>query len=320
MSSSIHQAQDKLFKQAMSNIKVATDFFQAHLPQEILEQSDLTTLRLEKNSFVDDSFKNLEADVIYQVKIKEKDSFFYLLCENQSEVDPMIAFRLLVYTVDLLKFYRKQHPKSSLLPVVYPLVVYSGEKPWDAPRVVFDLFHQPALAKAFFLNAYQLIDICRVQDEALRQRTLSGIVEFALKNKRIYDLEKFLKSLFPWLNEVEIQAGSDFAKIILRYTANSLDAHGKDLYLEKANNYLSSNLQGEVMTLAQEFREEGIKVGVQQGLQQGEYSLLLRQLQRKFDTIPDTYQKKLSEADAETLLVWGERILEAKTLEDIFKN
>jgi len=50
---------------------------------------------------------------------------------------------------------------------------------------------------------------------------------------------------------------------------------------------------------------------------QGEKELLLRQLKRRFGVISDHYLAKINQADKDSLLLWGESILEAKTLADI---
>jgi hypothetical protein len=65
--------------------------------------------------------------------------------------------------------------------------------------------------------------------------------------------------------------------------------------------------------------QQGMQQGIQQGIQQGEGTLLLRLLQVKFKNIPDSYRQKIEQANAETLLLWGERILASEDLEDIFK-
>lgn len=75
------------------------------------------------------------------------------------------------------------------------------------------------------------------------------------------------------------------------------------------------------------FERHGIKKGIQQGLEQGielgvqkgEVAVLLRQLQRKFKIIPDSYREKIEGADAETLLIWSDRILDGEGLEEIFR-
>ncbi len=64
--------------------------------------------------------------------------------------------------------------------------------------------------------------------------------------------------------------------------------------------------------------EKGKLQGMSQGRQEGEASLLIRQLTRKFGELPQNYRERIVHADAETLLIWGERILEVEKLEDIF--
>lgn len=115
---------------------------------------------------------------------------------------------------------------------------------------------------------------------------------------------------------------------MLRYVIDGMEANDKNLFLEKSNQYLATELRGEVMTLAQQFEqvgvvkgmEQGLQQGMKQGMQQGEYNLLLRQLRLKFHNIPEVYQQRLVHADAETLLIWGDRVLGAATLKDIFEE
>jgi Domain of unknown function (DUF4351) len=64
----------------------------------------------------------------------------------------------------------------------------------------------------------------------------------------------------------------------------------------------------------------GIKKGIQQGIQQGGHNLLLELLEHKFRTIPNRYRQELLEADAERLSLLGKRVLEATSLEDVFKD
>ncbi|MFM8333211.1 MAG: Rpn family recombination-promoting nuclease/putative transposase [Candidatus Methylumidiphilus sp.] len=53
------------------------------------------------------------------------------------------------------------------------------------------------------------------------------------------------------------------------------------------------------------------------GEKKGEAKLLLRLLERKFRPLPDTARQRVAEADAETLLVWGERMLDANSLDEV---
>ncbi|MCB1827899.1 MAG: Rpn family recombination-promoting nuclease/putative transposase [Coxiellaceae bacterium] len=206
MVTDVHQPHDGLFQQAMKNITVARDFFEAHLPQSLQKRIDLSQLRLEKKSFIDDRSQRLESDIIYSLKIDEESSiYFYLLCEHQSRVDPDMPYRLLRYQMRLMEQHRAQHPKSDL-PIIYPMVLYSGKSPWNKSRSLFDYYGEQAeLAKSLWSAPFQLIDLHRVKDDELQKHQLSGLMEFALKNKKVRDFRKFLQRLLPWLDQVNIE-------------------------------------------------------------------------------------------------------------------
>lgn len=61
------------------------------------------------------------------------------------------------------------------------------------------------------------------------------------------------------------------------------------------------------MTLAEQLRTEGEQV------------LLMKQLHHRFSTLPQDYEIRIKNARAEELLRWGERILDAKSLEEVFE-
>ena len=62
----------------------------------------------------------------------------------------------------------------------------------------------------------------------------------------------------------------------------------------------------------------GFKKGKQQGLQQGESAMLFRLLERKFGQVSEEVKQKIESADSDTLLEWGEKILSASTMYDVF--
>jgi len=64
--------------------------------------------------------------------------------------------------------------------------------------------------------------------------------------------------------------------------------------------------------------EKGIEQGIEQGLVMGEAALLLRLLERRFGPLPAATRQRIAAADADTLLLFGERVLDAQSLEDVF--
>ena len=55
-----------------------------------------------------------------------------------------------------------------------------------------------------------------------------------------------------------------------------------------------------------------------EGRVEGEAALLLRLLERKFPPLPESARQRIATADAETLLVWGERVLDANNLDEVW--
>jgi len=69
-----------------------------------------------------------------------------------------------------------------------------------------------------------------------------------------------------------------------------------------------------------EGRQEGREEGRAEGRMEGEAAVLLRLMERKFHPLSESARQRVADADAETLLVWAERVLDATCLEDVWGN
>ena len=73
----------------------------------------------------------------------------------------------------------------------------------------------------------------------------------------------------------------------------------------------------------EEWKRQGLEQGLQQGRvegrQEGEAAILIRLLTLRFGPLDESSLRQIHQADADTLLQWGERVLTAVTLEDVFK-
>ena len=68
----------------------------------------------------------------------------------------------------------------------------------------------------------------------------------------------------------------------------------------------------------QEWTQQWLEEGRQQGRQEGEARLLTRQLEQRFGTLNDTVRARIQQAGPDELLSWGERLLTAQTLSEVF--
>jgi hypothetical protein len=58
----------------------------------------------------------------------------------------------------------------------------------------------------------------------------------------------------------------------------------------------------------------------EQGRRQGKSELLLRQAERKFGPLAVRDRARIELADADRLLCWGERLIAAHSLEEVFRG
>nr|VFJ53114.1 MAG: protein of unknown function (DUF4351) [Candidatus Kentron sp. FW] len=64
--------------------------------------------------------------------------------------------------------------------------------------------------------------------------------------------------------------------------------------------------------------ELGMEKGRQEGMERGQITLLTRLLSYKFGTLSPMVTQRIDNARPEELAMWGERVLSAKKLDEVF--
>jgi hypothetical protein len=72
--------------------------------------------------------------------------------------------------------------------------------------------------------------------------------------------------------------------------------------------------------LSQGIYDQGRKAGLEQGSLQGQRALLMRQLTRRFGTLPEEVEARVTRADTEEIARWGDRIFDAASLDDVLAS
>jgi recombination-promoting nuclease RpnB len=115
---------DAVFKTFLSQPETARDFMMLHLPPALLKVCDLTTLKLESGSFVEDDLRPCYSDVLYSLKTGKGDGYAHVLIEHQSTPDKRMAFRLMRYAIAAMQRHLDAGHKT--LPLVIPVLFYQG--------------------------------------------------------------------------------------------------------------------------------------------------------------------------------------------------
>jgi flagellar biosynthesis/type III secretory pathway protein FliH len=109
-------------------------------------------------------------------------------------------------------------------------------------------------------------------------------------------------------------------KTILPRFGLSQEVAAATLTLEELENMLAESIDRWNREIREEGRQEGHREGHQEGRQEEGARMVLRLLRLKFGPLESEIENRVRSADADRLLEWGERVLAAESLQDIFKD
>ena len=262
---------DSLFKRIMENDIAAREFLSEYLPDEVKEIVDLDSIKVQKESYIEPNLTKRLSDIVYKVNTKDhKDAFIYVISEHQSSVDQLMAFRLWRYT--LLLAERHIEDKSKL-PLIFPLVVYSGTAKYTAPRNLWALFEYPKLAKKLLTEDQALVDLQAMPDDAIARKKHIALFEFVMKHINMRDMLGLWEKLFKTLPDAVImdkEHGYFYISNLLWYVDSRLSEEKRD----ELSNVMIEHLPKEdgerlMRTIADSYIEEGINKGILIGKNEG---------------------------------------------------
>lgn len=256
---------DLVFKTFLSTMETACDFITLHLPPALLQLCDLQTLQLESGSFIEEDLHPYYSDMLYSLKTACGDGYIHVLIEHQSSPDKHMAFRLMRYAIAAMQRHLEAGHKT--LPLVIPILFYQGQKsPWPYSMNWLDNFTDPALARRIYSQDFTLVDITAIaDDEIMRHRSMAALT-LIQKHIRQRDLTQLLDKLASLLTQNHISGQQVIA--LVNYMLQAGEAQdARTLLYEMAQR--APQYGDELMTLAEQLKQEGRIEGIQQGMRQG---------------------------------------------------
>jgi len=256
---------DATFRQFLTQPDVARDFMELHLPAGLRALCDLSTLKLESGSFVEDDLRQYFSDVLYSLKTTAGDGYIHVLIEHQSTPDKHMAFRLMRYAVAAMQ--RHLEAGHHKLPLVIPVLFYAGRRsPYPYSSRWLDEFNDPALAGRLYSSAFPLADVTVIPDDEIAGHRSMAALTLLQKHIHQRDLAELTDRLAAillagYLSSSQVislvhyivQAGeTSDAEAFVRELAQRVPQHGDAL-----------------MTIAQQLEQKGIEKGIEKGIQQG---------------------------------------------------
>ena len=307
---------------------MVADLLRGFVHEPWVDGLDFASLEKVSGSYVTDDLREREDDIIWRVRRGQDWLYVYLLLEFQSTIDRFMAVRMLVYVgllyQDLIR--SGQLTAGGCLPPVLPLVLYNGIKAWDAPQEIGELIVEPppGLERYRPHLCYFLLDEGRFSDTELAPLKNLAAALFRLEGSRTpRDVERVLAALVEWLKSPEQASLRRAFTVWLKRVFLPGRVPGVEFTNLNDLQEVQSMLAERVIEWTEEWKRQGVEKGRQEGLkeglQKGEATLLLRMLELRFGPLSESSRTQVRAADADTLLRWGERVLTATTVDEVFK-
>ena len=254
---------DKIFKSILQDKKELTKFLKKYMGHEVEPEN----IELCNTNHITSDYKYSDSDIICKIKGKET----YYLIEQQTRVDYSMPYRMLTYSVEIIRGAvrgKNTNSKDFAYPEVIPIVLYTGNNRWTAKTKFSECQRIEISEEKVIEFKYNLVDINKYEiEEILKERTKLSNALILEKCKNNEEVIKNIKKIVEEQNEI-----NELKKLVKYLYGNFEDEKIKKIIEELEE----SESGGEMSTIAERLereykneRKEGLSQGIARGLAQG---------------------------------------------------
>lgn len=316
--------QDHSYKLLFAHPQLVRELLEIFVGGEWIANVDFDSLERVSDSYISDDLRARADDIVWRIRCGNQ--HVYLLIEFQSSVDTSMAVRVLAYVAllyqDLLR--TRQIDLKHGLPAILPVVLHNGSKRWYAAEDIDALLAPIPRGLEQYCPSlrYLLIDERSYDDDSLANHDSLIAALFRLEQCRdSARIEPLVSHLIGKLNETGQESlRRAFALWLSKVILARLPGEQRPTinpFWEKQT-MLSERFDEWEAQFLSRGRQEGIQLGIREGHQAGEATLLTRQLQKRFGDLPESVRARVRAAPSEELEHWGERLLDVSSLDELF--
>ncbi|WP_017523794.1 Rpn family recombination-promoting nuclease/putative transposase [Pusillimonas noertemannii] len=313
---------DASYRQLFSNPAIVRGLFQGIVRAPWQDQIDWDRLEPLPADYISDRLRQRQGDIVWRLpRLDGRDVFLLLMIEHQSTIDFYMALRILTYLGLLYEalLARKLIKPGEPLPMVLPIVIYSGMPRWNAALNVSDLIGAIPQGLRRFLPQlqYLLVDEgALVASGKLPQNNLAALLFRLEHNRGLHDVEDLIQKVYNYTKADPIvrRAFASWTRyVLLPRSLPDVDMPQIDNLLE-----IKNMLAEHSRSWTHQWKMEGLAEGRKEGQKEGQVSMLHSQLTRKFGPLSESVQQRLETATPEDLQTWSLALLEARSLDEVF--
>lgn len=271
---------DNTFKAAMSLPHIYLTFFKQYLPPTIAAALDFESIIPDETNYVDEGLQAKFCDKVYKVSFGNESGHLVLIAEHQSEPDQWLPLRVWRYMHTIFDYAtikdKKNKNENKPLPMIYPIVLYHGEYPYNCSKDIQGLIEAPpSLLELVWGKPIQLIDLTQIDDETLLAQGNMGVLHYTFKHIRAKQFEIHFRKILQHIDlvvPIEKQSAVEttrLLKILIRYTECKANIDKASFLKCLREAPINNDTRSEVMTVLEQVKQEGIAEGIAKGIAEG---------------------------------------------------
>mgnify|MGYP002377045160 CR=1 FL=1 len=312
-------AHDKAFRRLLKEPGAAEALLRERLPRQLVRRMAGPPVLLSE-SFIDDSMKGSFADAVLSVPLRQADeALVYCVVEHKSVREPRALVQMLRYLAAVYAWLDRKTSRGPL-PLVVPMLVYSGRRRWSGPRRFHELLDvTPALAALPLDFGVVMVDVAAEPLDALSRHPIlkGGLLALRAAATPVPELEPVLDGVLHSLTDESTRT------FVLRYLWKVMARDGLAVLEKSVRKHEQKGPQ--MQTIEQYVDARGFRRGrrtvkqeVKKAREEERRELLRSLLMSRFKRIAAKYDALLATADADTLKRWLDAALTSKSMKGVF--
>ncbi|MGO3743075.1 Rpn family recombination-promoting nuclease/putative transposase [Kerstersia sp.] len=317
---------DPHYRRLFGHPAVMRALLEGFMPAQVLALLDMDSLQIVPAEHLADPSRQRRGDLVWRVRGKEDvkageagaEVFLVFLLEHQSSADRVMALRMASYaglTYQTLLGHKLLSPRQPL-PLMLPLVLYSGIRQWRYGTSMDELLGPvPALLRPYQLqHSYFLVDMGQlVAQNALPEDNLASLIFMLEHNQGVEQAAALMQSLMR-----RARQDTELMRILGAWVRHVILPRALPAHIPLPDTEALPELTTMTIAHSRDWTLRPRMEGRLEGRQEGQLELLSCLLARKFGELPAASLRRLSEASQDELKRWSLNVLEAQTLEQVF--
>ncbi len=272
----MHDIDDRGYKRLFSNKEIFRQLVTSFVKEEWVKDLDFSSCELVPGAFVSKNYEKTFSDLMYKVKLRDRDFYIVILLEFKSAPALFVVVQVLGYIMDFYRHLIASEKDLRKLPPVFPIMLYNGEKPWITPLDISELIEGHEILGNFALHfkCLPIIEYAYAEDLLLR---IGNIVATLFLAEVHYDFEKLANQLLALFERTEDkQAISLFLNWLKQMAVYERidESHYREferIYYERTEvNMLENAIRAEKKQIREDGKSEGMLEVAKIMLQDGE--------------------------------------------------